>query len=232
MLKSLPACSFVLNKKMELVDINQPALKLLKIDDINDFQYGGSDLFFDALLLKATVLEMKKGKTVKSVKTMLKCPDGDLILAELCACMVNGVSNLFLFQFFEVPLLHTEDLLRLNSNAIPTYIEPVESQQRALSKKSKNNSHQISRLIEHPELESVENGQSQWGKNATQLIRRKRRELSTLEMTVSNLVDLDLSLKEISNMTNKSVGCLRSIIRRIVEKQKLESRQELSGHLP
>lgn len=182
MLKSLPACSFVLNKKMEQVDINQSALNLLKIDDINDFQDGGSDLFFDALLLKATVLEMKKGKTVKSAKTMLKCSDGDLVLAELCACMVNGVSDLFLFQFFEVPLLHTEDLMRLNSNAIPTYIESIESQQRVLSKKSKNISHHISRLKESPKLESVVKGQSQWGKNSTELIRSKRRELSTLEI--------------------------------------------------
>ena len=56
----------------------------------------------------------------------------------------------------------------------------------------------------------------------------KYRKLTDIEMIVSELLAFNLSVPQIASATNKKSMAIRSIIRRVVEKQKLNSLGKLS----
>jgi len=102
MLKSLPACTLVFDKHSNLVDINQPALRLFKTDNIQVFNERLNEIFPTHEYIKTIIQELKHGKTVRYARTIIKNADKSLAAVELCACMINGGSDLFLFQLFEM----------------------------------------------------------------------------------------------------------------------------------
>jgi len=56
----------------------------------------------------------------------------------------------------------------------------------------------------------------------------KYRRLTHIEIIVSELVALNLSVPQIASVTNKKNMAIRSIIRRVVEKQRQNSRDGLN----
>jgi len=110
MLKSLPAYTLVFDKRSNLVEMNEPAQKLFRIKNVQEFNDRKSEIFPTQDYIKTIILELKKGKTVRYAKTQLRYTDNNVTVVELCACMINGQRDLFLFQLFEISLSNNSDL--------------------------------------------------------------------------------------------------------------------------
>jgi len=110
MLKSLPAYTLVFDKRSNLVEMNEPAQKLFRIKNVQEFNDRKSEIFPTQDYVKTIILELKKGKTVRYAKTQLRYTDNNVAVVELCACMINGQRDLFLFQLFEISLSNNSDL--------------------------------------------------------------------------------------------------------------------------
>lgn len=102
MLKSLPAHSLVFDKDCNLVEINESALKLLRLRNVQEFNDRKDDMFPTPSYVKSFILELKRGVTIRHVRTLLCHTDKNQVVVELCACMINGQHDLFLFQLFEI----------------------------------------------------------------------------------------------------------------------------------
>ena len=110
MLKSLPAYTLVFDKRSNLVEMNLPAQQLFRIKNVQEFNDRKSEIFPTQDYIKTIILELKKGKTVRYAKTQLRYTDNNVAVVELCACMINGQRDLFLFQLFEISLSNNSDL--------------------------------------------------------------------------------------------------------------------------
>jgi len=110
MLKSLPAYTLVFDKRSNLVEMNEPAQQLFRIKNVQEFNDRKSEIFPTQDYIKTIILELKKGKTVRYAKTQLRYADNNVAVVELCACMINGQRDLFLFQLFEISLSNNSDL--------------------------------------------------------------------------------------------------------------------------
>jgi DNA-binding CsgD family transcriptional regulator len=228
MLKSLPACTLVFDINMKLVDANQQALNKLKIQCIDDFSNKGCAMFIDPVLFKDLMLDMKRGKMVRSAKMLLKCADGSLILAEFSACMINAKCDLFIFQFFEVSQLNTEDSIFLRTNSFLADIYSTYCKQDILIKKPESDPNDTIEMMNVKDQKCVEKEQNQLKENITQLRVKKQRGLSEIEIVVSNLLETGLSVKEISDRINKSISTVYTITRRLVERNIIESGMKLA----
>jgi len=110
LLKSLPAYTLVFDKRSNLVEMNLPAQQLFRIKNVQEFNDRKSEIFPTQDYIKTIILELKKGKTVRYAKTQLRYTDNNVAVVELCACMINGQRDLFLFQLFEISLSNNSDL--------------------------------------------------------------------------------------------------------------------------
>jgi len=110
LLKSLPAYTLVFDKRSNLVEMNLPAQQLFRIKNVQEFNDRKSEIFPTQDYIKTIILELKKGKTVRYAKTQLRYADNNVAVVELCACMINGQRDLFLFQLFEISLSNNSDL--------------------------------------------------------------------------------------------------------------------------
>lgn len=110
LLKSLPAYTLVFDKRSNLVEMNQPAQQLFRIKNVQEFNDRKSEIFPTQDYIKTIILELKKGKTVRYAKTQLRYSDNNVSVVELCACMINGQRDFFLFQLFEISLSNNSDL--------------------------------------------------------------------------------------------------------------------------
>jgi len=200
MLKSLPAHTLVFDAKSNLVDLNQPALKLLKIDNLD---------------------ELKKGNTVRHAKTVLRYPDNTQVIVELCGCMVNGCRDLFLFQLFEITLSTNADLgsfISYNDNVSnPEAVIP----QSVIWATNPQNAH-----ISAQKRKPGERRSNRLAESCTiQLKSSKYRKLTKIEATIAKFAAINMSVSEIATITGKSNLSVRVIMRRVQEKQKLNAQQ-------
>jgi len=216
MLKSLPANTLVFDKKGNLVDLNRPAQQLLKISNVQEF-YAVQDKFFPANdYIKTIIRELKRGNTVRNAKTLLKCADDCQAIVELCACMINGCQDLFLFQLFEIS--PTNDF---NFGSFTSYSQGDDESSQSVDwvknskdvfvplRKNKMKDYRIKRTVDSGSIQLT-----------------KYRKLTKLEELVNKLVSLNMSVAEIATVTNKTNLSIRIIIRRVSEKQKLNFRKE------
>ena len=221
MLKSLPAYTLVFDKKNNLVEINEPALKFLKLSNIQEFNARKDEVFPTRDYIKTIIRELKQGKTVRHARTRLKyVDDNSEVVVELCACMINGRKDLFLFQLFEISPSVGWDLGSFTSyinksgnleddfSRLPKSVNWVTNSKNILVEYEKNKEKE-SRLKRLTESSSKEFG------------RPKYRKLTKLEMLVSKLASLDMPISEIATITNKTNLAIRIIIRRVAEKQRL-----------
>ena len=103
-LKSLPVCTIVFNKVGQLIDQNQPALNFLKIKTMDDFRAKRLKVLNQSKYLVSIIQELKTGRIVQNEICRLKYPDSDSAVISFNACMLNGITEVFMFQFFELPV--------------------------------------------------------------------------------------------------------------------------------
>jgi len=217
MLKSLPAYTLVFDIRSNLVDINQPALQLFRVNNVQEFNERRDNVFPTPDYIKMIIYELKKGNTIRDAKTLIKQDDDSYTIIELCACMINGRKDLFLFQLFEISLSTAFDLgyftsytskfeaQQSDNKSIDTSVENIKDIFMSYKKNKLKD-----RLSKHrPEYSSVI------------LEEFKHRELTEIESTVSTLLALNMSVQQIANLTNKKNATIRSIIRRVLEKRKM-----------
>jgi hypothetical protein len=220
MLKSLPAYTLVFDKRNNLVEINEPALKFLKLSNTQEYNSRKDEVFPTRDYIKTIIRELKQGKTVRYARTLLKRVDDSEAVVELCACMINGRKDFFLFQLFEISPSVGRNLGSFtsytemsgnqegNSSQLPESVNWVTNSKNILVEYEKNKEKE-SRLKRLTESSSKEFG------------RTKYRKLTKLETLVSKLASLDMPISEIATITNKTNLAIRIIIRRVAEKQRL-----------
>jgi hypothetical protein len=226
MLKSLPACTLVFDKRSNLVDLNKPALQLLRINNAQEFNAKRDEVFPTNDYIKTIIKELKKGNTVRHAKTLLKYANDGHTVVELCACMVNGLQELFVFQLFEISFSTNSDLGSFTSYADRNDMEDIafhpvnwvtsSKKTFVLTNKNKPKERRSERLVEN---------------NSMQLGKTKYRKLTNIEETVAKLAALNMSVLQIANATNKTTLSIRVIMRRVTEKEKLNIRKGLSPEL-
>ena len=222
MLKSLPAHTLVFDAKSNLVDLNQPALELLRIDNLDEFNSRQNEIFPTHDYIKIIIRELKKGNTVRHAKTVLRYPDDTEVIVELCGCMINGCRDLFLFQLFEITLSTNANLgsfISYNDNVNnPKAVIP----QSVIWATNTQNTHISVQKRKQGERRSIRLAES----CAIQLKSSKYRKLTKIEATIAKFIAINMSVSEIATITGKSNLSVRVIIRRVHEKQKLNSQQE------
>jgi len=226
MLKSLPAYTLVFDCRSNLVDMNQPAQQLFRVNNVQEFNDRRDEIFPTQDYIKTIIRELKRGKTVRNAKTLLRYVDSSQVIVELCACMINGQHDFFLFQLFEISLLNNFNLGSFTSY-VDNNIKKEEDTETTnwitnsknilvSTKKNKTKERLRKRVIEY---DSLKMGES------------KYRKLTKIETIVSNLMALNLSVSQIANATNKTNVYIHTIVRRLEEKQKLNFRKEMSPNL-
>ena len=222
MIKSLPAYTLVFDAKSNLVDMNQSAKQLLRINSIQEFNSKQDKMFLTHDYIKIIIRELKKGKTIRYARTVLKYADDSLAIVELCACMINGCRDLFLFQLFEISL-------STNSTLVPFISDMSDDGNLEIIAYQPNRSQNSeSAFVVHEKSKTKERrSQRSIGCESTRLEKARYRKLTKIETVVCKLMSLNLSIPEIAIATNKTNIAVRVIIRRVEEKQKLNSKKEL-----
>ena len=223
MIKSLPAYTLVFDAKSNLVDMNQSAKQLLRINSVQEFNSKQDKMFLTHDYIKIIIRELKKGKTIRYARTVLKYADDSLAIVELCACMINGCRDLFLFQLFEMSLSTNSSLVPfIPDMSDDSNLETIVCYQPNRSQKSE------SAFVVHERNKTKERrSQRSIGCESTRLEKARYRKLTKIETVVCKLMSLNLSIPEIAIATNKTNIAVRVIIRRVEEKQKLNSKKEL-----
>jgi len=221
MLKSLPAHTLVFDTRANLIDLNQSAMKLLRISNMAEFNERQNEMFPTHDYIKTIIRELKRGNTVRSAKTVLRYPDNTQVIIELCACMINGSRDLFLFQLFEISLStdanlgsfisysNSEDNAEVTSLPVAWVTNPHNAHMSPQKKKS----------VERRSNQLAEN-------HRIQLKSSKYRKLTKTEATIAKFLAVNMSVTEIASITGKTSLAVRVIMRRVHEKQKLNSQKE------
>lgn len=215
MLKSLPAYTLVFDLKCNLVDMNQPAMQLFRVNNVQEFNANRDDIFPTPDYIRMIICELKKGTVIRNAKTLLKFGYNSYSVIELCACMINGSKDLFLFQLFEISLSTTSDLgsfTSYNGN------DSIQSFNVKLMDNSVTNAKDVFVLQKSTKTHERLN-KRHLEDNPMLLERFKSRELTRLESTVSRLLTLNFSVDQISNLINIKSKSVQSIILRISEKK-------------
>lgn len=226
MLKSLPAYTLVFDKRGNLVDLNRPALQLLRINNIQEFNAKRNEVFPTGDYIKSIIRELKKGNTVRYAKTLLKYANGGHVVVELCACMVNGKQELFVFQLFEISLSTNSNLGSFTSYVDGNDTEDIASQSVNWVPSSKNTF-----VLTNKNKPKERRSKLLMENNSVQFEKVKYRKLTKIEETVTKLAALNMSVLQIANATNKTTLAIRIIMRRVAEKEKLNSRKEVISEL-
>jgi len=101
-LKSLPVCAVVFDKYAQLIDLNQPALNFLKLKSIDEYKAKRLKVLTDCNYLVSIIQELQTGRIIQNEIYELKYPDSNSVVISFSACMLNGLSEVYLFQFFEL----------------------------------------------------------------------------------------------------------------------------------
>jgi len=101
-LKSLPVCAVVFDKYAQLIDLNQPALNFLKLKTIDEYKAKRLKVLTDCNYLVSIIQELQTGRIIQNEIYELKYPDSNSVVISFSACMLNGLSEVYLFQFFEL----------------------------------------------------------------------------------------------------------------------------------
>jgi len=222
MLKSLPAHTLVFDNKSNLVDLNQSAMELLRISNMEEFNEHQNEIFPTHDYIKTIIRELKKGNTVRKAKTVIRYAEDNQVIIELCGCMINGCRDLFLFQLFEISLSTEAYLGSFISNSdnednseattsLPVSKVPNSQNFYSSPQKKKQVERRSNRLAEN---------------HSMQLKSSKYRKLTKTESVIAKFMAVNMSVSEIATITGKTNLAVRVIMRRVHEKQKLNSQKE------
>ena len=207
MLNSLPTCSIVLDLECRIVEINKPALDFLGIESKNDYRLKRISFLNDLNYIKRIQKKLITGHVIRDQNFLVNCANGQSRLISFNACAIEGVSKMFIFQFFDLAILpnsYAEFLMTRNNMC--------EAENKLLDES--NEKKQQYDLSKHMIL-----------------FVRKYSKLTYNEIVICTLIAADMSVTEISKKTNKLTSNIHGSIHRIMNKFKLESRQDLYERL-
>lgn len=102
-LRSLPVCSIVFNKKAEIIEINKAASDFLRIKNIEE--YASLKLPLEAGIKFRDITErLSAGETVRNEKFELKRASNTILTVSLNVSLLYGLKDVFVFQFTEIQM--------------------------------------------------------------------------------------------------------------------------------
>lgn len=223
MLKSLPAHTLVFDTRNNLVDLNQSAMKFLRVSNTIEFNERQSEMFPTHDYIKTIIRELKRGNTVRHAKTVLRYFDGTQVIIELCACMINGCQDLFLFQLFEISLSSDADL-----GSFISYSDNEANSEATSLPVSWVTNPQNTRISPVKEKQVARSGKRLAENYATRLESSKYKKFTETEATIAKFLAVNMPVTEIATIIGKTSLAVRTIMRRVREKQKLNSQKEVS----
>lgn len=123
MLKSLPAYTLLFDYRSNLVDMNESAKHLFRVECVQEFNERKEQIFSTPDYIKTIVLELKRGKTVRNARTLFIHADNSISIVELCACMISGKPDYYLFQLFELSPITNSSIGSYKSDASANILE-------------------------------------------------------------------------------------------------------------
>jgi DNA-binding CsgD family transcriptional regulator len=218
MLKSLPTCTIVLDKKCKIVEINQSALVFLNVRSKDDYRVKRIGVLNDPTYMKKILNELIRGRVIRDKTHFVDCANGQFRVVNFSACMIEGLSKMFIFQFFELeifPSSYTEFQNTTSHQSVPNDQLLKKGKQYRNVKKLFDDSGQ--KIAYHRYLSEC----------TIQLFARKYSGLTHNEVIICTFLASNLSVDEISKITNKLASNVSGSIYRIIAKFQLESRQAL-----
>lgn len=222
MLKSLPTCTIVLDRNCKIAEINQSGLDFLNVRSKDDYRVKRIGVLNDLNYIKKIIIELTSGRIVRDKTHFVICGNGQFRVVNFSACMIEGSSKMFVFQFFELstfPNSYTE----FQSNIAYRYTRNVQ-----LINKSKKYS-SVKNLVDGSGKKTAY--RCYLSDSTIQLFARKYSGLTHNEVVICTLIVSNLSINEISKTTNKLKGNIQGSIYRIMNKFQVESRQDLYERL-
>jgi len=217
LMKSLPVCTAIYDKDARLIDINQSALNYLKIKAIDDYKTKRLKVLNDCNYLLSIIQELKTGRIIRNKIYQVKSPDSNVSVINFSASMLNGKSDLFLFQFFELTaswndvLSKQENFKELqNINRIQENKKNLEVQKLFVDKKMKK--YMFQNYLDEDEIVKLS---------------KKYPILSYKELIVCGLIVLKMSTHEIAVLTGRSLNSIYVVKYRMYKKFDLNSCKEL-----
>lgn len=219
MLKSLPASTIVFDRNANIVDINQPALDFLQAKSIHSFRLKRWGALNDCDCLRKIISELVKGRGLRDKIIQLNCPDAGFITVNISASMLAGLSKIFIFQFFELPISQNSYQDSQNDTSyrfLPDMNNVTENKQHRDAKYLFGDN-----IIKRPGLEYL------LDENIIELFESKSPLLTRTDAIICAQLYAGVSILEISRITNKSVSTVHRSLTEITKKLKLNSRREL-----
>lgn len=227
MLTSLPTCTVAFDRNAKLVEINQSALSFFKIKSVDDFKLKRWRVLNDYIYIQRIIKQLNTGAVVKDVICVVKTPEHASVIINFSACMLNGPSKVFLFQFFEFSdsssrLIKQNDNISQLSNFYLSRICNLEESVGVLNLSlfNKKKLEQDCQNIDENKVLLV-----------FESILSKYPYLSNMETFICVLIALGISTNEIAVITQKKINQIYAIIYKLIRIDDFKSRKELSARL-
>jgi hypothetical protein len=222
MLNSLPTCTVVLDRDCNVVEINQLALEFLNIKAKCDYKLRRIGVINDLEYIKNILKKLATGRDIRDKSHFVICAGGQSKVVNFSACMIEGTTKMFIFQFYEVaifPSLFTEFQ---NAHA-------EQSIQKSYLIDKKKGHRSVKRLFEDRGRNTAYRFYLQ--ECTIQFFARKYSGLTNDEVLVCTLIAFNLSVNEISVITNKLGTNIRASIYRIMKKFNVQTQEDLYDRL-
>ena len=219
MLKSLPVCTTIFDKNGALIDINQLAIDFLQIKTIDDYKTKRLRILNDCDYLVSIIHELKTGRIIRNKIYQLKYPDSNFSVINFSACMLNGTSDLFLFQFFELTATWDEVLPKHKhkGSKVLQRINKIQENKHKL---------EIHKLFGDQAMKQ-QMFQNYLDEDKIDELSQKYPLLTYTELIVCGLIALKMSTDEIAMLTGRTINSIYVIKYRIFKKFDLNSCKEL-----
>lgn len=100
-LKAIPNCCIIFNHKAEVIEINKHASKLLKINNIENFNLKQHRLVIEKEFLNVTE-SILNGKIISDEIFHFNCEDNQILTVKLKATKLVRLRDVFIFEFYEI----------------------------------------------------------------------------------------------------------------------------------
>ncbi len=222
MVNSLPTCTLVLDKNCNLVEINQMALKFLNLKSKDDYKVKRTGILNDVNYLKSMLKELAAGREIRDKSHFVHCVGGQTKVVNFSACLIEGPTKMYIFQFYEIPVF--PNLLLDFQNK---YAKQISRNTRLINRNKGYRS--VKLLFEKKGLNTAYRCYLQ--ECTIQLFAKKYTGLTQDEVLICSLIALNMSINEIAVMLNKLSTNVRASIYRIMAKFDLKSLDSLYDQL-
>lgn len=224
MVNSLPTCTIVLDRHCKVVEINQLGLKFLNVNSKEDFKLKRTGVLNDVNHIKGVLKELATGREIRDKSHFIHCVGGQSKVVNFSACMIDGASKMFIFQFYEVAIFPNLFYEIQNSPA-----EKISPSTRLINKDKGQRS--VKMLFDKGGRGLNTAYRCYLQESAILFFARKYSGLTQDEVLICTLIAFNMPATEISVMLNKLNSNIRASIYRIMAKFGLTSVDSLYERL-